>query len=149
MNYQFTLFVLSREIWVRTTDLEHTSLLSQNPQRAPLNSQIQSQAAHNPSAPPMPHLSKLPLKDWSEKKNRSGMFSGLLYSSQSPARCPELRQTVQSDRSTLPTELHAGHLCNTSPRVLWMPQHCWAVTSVFHTETASWCLVKQVLELLN
>lgn len=74
MNYQFTLFVLSREIWVRTTDLEHTSLLSQNPQRAPLNSQIQSQAAHNPSAPPMPHLSKLPLKDWSEKKIGVGCF---------------------------------------------------------------------------
>lgn len=68
MNYQFILFFPFIEIGIRTADLEHTSLLSEDSQRALLNPQIQSQAAQNPSAPPMPHLSKLPLKDWSGKK---------------------------------------------------------------------------------
>lgn len=68
MNYKFTLSVPSTEVWIRTADLEHTPLLSQDSQRAPMNPAIQTQAAQNLSAPPMPHLSKLPLKDGSGKK---------------------------------------------------------------------------------
>lgn len=93
----------------------------------------------------MPHLSKLPLKDWSEKKIGVGCF---LVSS---IPLSHLQAALNWGRLSSQTgalsqqNVHAGHLCNTSPCVLWMPQHCWAVTSLFHRAAASWCPVKQVL----